>query len=75
MIVGSYMWYHVVYGNGIYVASSHWNAEYISTSADGVTWSEPVQINKSSYYNKLRFLMVNSIWLVLMDMLYHLLTE
>lgn len=56
MIVGSYMWYHVVYGNGIYVASSHWNAEYISTSADGVTWSEPVQINKSSYYKKLRFL-------------------
>lgn len=39
---GSYNWLGITYANGLFVAGGQ--DGYITTSIDGVTWSQPVQV-------------------------------
>lgn len=50
--IGSFIWYAITYGNGIYVAvggDSNYQNGQATTSTDGITWTTPVKIQYGNY--------------------------
>lgn len=61
MIVGTYDWNDIAYGNGRYVAVGGGNntGGYITSSTDGTNWSIPQKVSGIS--NRLSFVVMNAI--------------